>query len=237
MKRGFTMIEMIVVTLIVLFIMGTGITLLNGASRAQSNSTRRISDTESARLTFQLLARDLESAYAGPNSPGGMIKGRVGESDAYPAAGSPVPIVVTDPGPPSTDILHFYTKADTANITDEYVFVRYYVHSEFDKDGRLVEKSLCRQVLPFVPLEDTPPEHTDPTTLTAINGDPFPLFSGVQRLVVVYREWDASKKEFTPSSSDLLESTNIPACTHLKVTLFMDNQAMYTKVIPLPSTF
>jgi prepilin-type N-terminal cleavage/methylation domain-containing protein len=224
MQRGFTLIEMMVATVIVLIVMGTGITLLNGSTKAQSVSTKRIGASENTKLLFQLLARDLEGAYRGPNTPS-LVKGRLIEADAYPVAGD-FPIVVADAVTPATDILQLYTKSDASTVTDECVFVRYYRNH--------ADRTLCRKVIPVLPTEA--PEQTDPRETTETS-DADALFDGVRQIIFVYRQWDPVTKVFLPSFSDTVESTDIPACTHLKVTIIMENLETYSKVLPLPSTF
>ncbi len=224
-NAGFTLLEMLVVTLISLVVFITGFVLITGTSEARAKAISRLRATENARLFFQLLERDLAGAYKGPGDV--MTRGRLAAATAYPVS-APYPIVIEDKdaGGVSYDILQFYTRADTHTVTDEYVFVRYFVNR--------ADLTLCRQVLPYDPSLSAPPENVDPRPLlvTSIEVDPsvgaYTVFDEVTRLYVVHRLWNEQTKTLEPTGvSDQKETTGLSgepvpgACTHLLVTLIM----------------
>jgi len=246
---GFSIVELMVVTLISLIVFGLGLTIVNAITRARNQTTARVRASENARLFFQLLEKDLAASNPGPHD---MVRDRL---PAPPSAA--YPLTVSTPGQSTVleedlggvvvDILQFYTRSDTATVTDEYVFVRYFVNR--------ANNTLCRQVIPVADtnpanapeLMDDPLLHTNTIAPAALQ---FALFDEVKSLFVVHRVWDQTEKALKPTSIPEYQEVTRPVdqalitnATHLRVMLVLrytiDGGTTYlertfSKVLPAP---
>src|SRR2546423_443922 len=64
--RGFTILEIVIASSIALFVFAVGYLAISTTVRTSDEQTKRIRDTENARLFFNMLERDLATAFPGP---------------------------------------------------------------------------------------------------------------------------------------------------------------------------
>jgi type II secretory pathway pseudopilin PulG len=252
---GFTILELIIAASIALFVFGIGYLAIATTVRASNESAARIRDAENARLFFNLLERDLASAFPGPGN--NVVKAR--EVLTGPYTHAPSPMVMTEPvntAYPSSDLLQFYCRSEQPVTRDECVLARYYVNKK--------DHSLCRQAAIYdpnaQPLLD-PPDYVDPTTLTNSVDSNLALFDGVRTLAITYQHWDPTLKQYVretagsiPAGSDSLlvtltftdtykqqrmdpynpdKTTNTPAGERYNAFIYRT----YSKVFDIPASF
>jgi len=235
---GFSIVELMVATLIAMVVFGLGFTIINKITQARTQTAARVRASENARLFFQLLEKDLAAANPGPHN---MVKDRT-LVPGYPCAAPQATVLEEDlGGGVYADILQFYTRADAATVTDEYVFVRYFVNR--------ANNTICRHVI-AVPNSDESiaPELTEnplPYTNDAAIVQ-FALFDEVKSFYVVHRIWNETNKALTPTGlQDYQEAdpATIQNATHLRVMLVMRYsvdggttflERTFSKVLELP---
>ena len=219
-RLGFSLIEMLIAATIAILIFFVGFVTITGTIRARSESMSRVRATENARLFFQLLEKDLESGFPGPNQ---MIKGVTNVAAAS----------VTDPAtlelrefnnPIDSDQIQFYTRNDiSTNPTapespDRYVFIRYYVDQ--------AKHTLCREIREdstgIQKWELNPPN-------MGLTYD-FALFEDIRQLQIDFKYWDEAVKCMKPLAGDpslqwngvdFLEGGTPRIPTHILVTVVM----------------
>ena len=224
--RGFTLIEMMISIFIALIIFTIGFTAISSTIQARRESEARIRATENARVFFDLLQRDLANAY--PRGGTGVIvelPDMVQELANQPMTVNKKNITVTN------DRIEFFTHADHRGLTDQYVFVRYFVNSL---------GHLCRQTnqsdtadTAYIPFDQ--------------NNDGSALFDQAFAILVSPAQWQDATKTMAVTPAPPCSTTT----THLQVTLYMfgynganlatDNQGptkrVFMKTIPVPDIF
>jgi len=232
-RRGFTLIELLVVSAIAMVIFIVGFQLIAGTAAVSARGTARIRATESARVFFQMLERDITGAYPGPSS---MIRSMVPFSGVYPASNVPIGVREKDSDGVEHDILQFYTKNDSPTVTDEYLFVRYYINRYPDE----FDSTLNREVHFVTDPATEIPEITDPRGATELPNPQFALFDHADRLFVDYMLWNDTLKTMTKSATPENPST----WNHIRVTLRINaleaGKVVYqsfTKTFPIPDGF
>jgi prepilin-type N-terminal cleavage/methylation domain-containing protein len=222
--RGFTLIEMMIAIFIALIIFTIGFTAISSTIQARREAEARIHATENARLFFDMLQKDMATAYP-VDSTNVNLPTMVVETPGQPITVNKQNMTVTN------DRIEFFTHSDHRGLTDQYVFVRYFVNSL---------GHLCRQTnqaatpdLAFVPFTQT--------------DDASALFDQAFAILVSPGQWQESSKTMAVSPAPPCTTTT----THLQVTLYMfgyngatlatDNQAqtkrVFNKSIPVPDVF
>ena len=129
MKKGFTILELMITMVIVCMIFFVGFVLISGTSNLRSYSLARTQATVNARQLLEMINRDMSGAY----SAGGFNRTTL-----------VIPRAQLDG---MNDCLQFLTKNET-QMTNAFVLVRYYVNAS--------QGVLCRQVLQANSLNDLP---------------------------------------------------------------------------------
>ncbi len=221
-SRGFTLIEMMVAIFIGLIIFTVGFTAISSSIQARRESEARIHATENARLFFDMLQKDLASAYP-IDSVNVNLPNMVTETPGQPMTVNKVPIAVTN------DRIEFFMRADNRGLTDQYIFVRYYINNL---------GHLCRQTF------QSPTTAANPIDFS---NDDSALFDQAFAILVSPCQWQDTAKNMFVSASPPCS----PATTHLRVKLFLfgynganlavDNLAqtkrVFEKTIPVPDVF
>jgi prepilin-type N-terminal cleavage/methylation domain-containing protein len=218
-RAGFTLVEMLIAATIAILIFFVGFVMITGTVRARGETMSRIHATESARLFFQMLEKDLASAHPGGY---GMKMGTA------PVPGSnPYTLVLNETTATLTsDLIQFYTHNDLsvespgAEAPDRHVFVRYYVNH--------TDHTLCREV-----HEDSTQQvqmEADFPPATTILRDPRALFEDVRQVLIDFQYWDDRDKSMKPlpgnpklvyDGTQFLEGGTPRVPTHIVVTLVM----------------
>ena len=201
--QGFTLIELMVALFIALIIFTIGFMTISGAITARREAEARIRAAENARVFFQMLEKDLAGAYP---LPGSDITTLVSETPvSMTVNGKPVYIIVNGkqvPAPPVTnDRIEMLTRIDHRDVTDQYVFIRYFVNSL---------GHLCREVNPN-PTAAGAVTPFDPTD------DTFALFDQTYALLVSPAQWTDATKTMTvgPGYACNLNTTHIQATVYM----------------------
>jgi prepilin-type N-terminal cleavage/methylation domain-containing protein len=218
--RGFTLVEILIAVFIAAIIFTIGFTIIAGTIRARNDAAVRIRSTENARLFFQMLERDLASAYpynAGPHPIVAITdmfqtyKVKIGQ---YSSAKGSSDINI------DVEAIQFYTRSDQREVTDERVFVRYYINNH---------QQLCREVQHFIdpndPVQLTVLPLTDPALL---DSQDTALFERARGLSLSFHTWKADTKEYIPDLSTI--NLTAASASHLKVRLSMYDAAGSLKV-------
>jgi prepilin-type N-terminal cleavage/methylation domain-containing protein len=214
--RGFSLVEIMVATGIAAVIFMMGFMMITGTIRARGESMSRVRATESARLFFQLLEKDLSTGYGGPF---GMLKGF-----QTPPAVTPATLTMSESVPIASDMIQFYTRNDLSvesndpekESPDRNVFVRYYVNQ--------TEHTLCRTV-----LEDSTYSNALETVPFTTSGTPdlHALFSETRQMLIDYQYWDSAEKKMVPLTwnagiSAFIDSLANPLTpTHIQIRLIL----------------
>ena len=220
--RGFTLIEMMISIFIALIIFTIGFTAISSTIQARRESESRIRATENARFFFDLLQKDLANAYPLENVTLGV------NVDLPEIVQLSTGMTVTN------DRIEFFTHADHRDLTDQYVFVRYYVNS-FGQ--------LCRKASQGL----TPDAAFVPFTPALLTDDSSALFDQTYALLVSTGQWQESSKTMNLSSALPCP----PTTTHLQVQLFFlgyngtnpdksntpATKRVFMKTIPVPDIF
>ena len=238
-SSGFTIIEIVIASSIALFVFLVGYGAISSTVSASNISSARIRDTENARLFFNMLDRDLKSAYPGPTYMR-KISTPVSQS-GYTPPPSGQPILLQEST--GSDILQFYCRTDHAPAVGEpleqILFVQYgYNHTN---------KTLSRQAT-FCEASALPADCPDQKPalssliMTSIGSSDQAVFDNVERLNFTFQQWDPVNKVYlTPNN------LNFVADSVLVTLRFGDarnglphNNSVYrsyTKVFPIPSSF
>jgi type II secretory pathway component PulJ len=225
--RGFTVLEIVVASSIALFVFAVGYLALHTATRTSDETTKRIRDTENARMLFNMLERDLATAFPGP---GNLLKKRetLSQQSAYShnANSDPSPLVLTEtvnPSTPTSDVIQFYCRNDVPGVRDEIVLVRYYVNRK--------DHTLCRKAVVYDPLAPATPGHEFPDyedpkgTLTNADNSDQALFDNLRQMTVTFQQWRPELKHYAtgvqmiPPASDAPPDTYYPGSDSMLVTL------------------
>jgi prepilin-type N-terminal cleavage/methylation domain-containing protein len=234
--RGFSLVEVLVATAIASIIFTVGFVTITGTIAARNQATASVRAAESARQFFSLLENDLRAAHPRNIETYCLARGNI-----YPGLNSPNPLLVEDAQLPDREIIQFYTRADTQDVSDEYVFVRYYVnHYDDPTQPDEYQYTLCREVVSNPDLQDA----INPRTLTQQPNNPAALFEGVHSLQILFGQWDPSNKTYTwvksPAAPGMADA--------LKVTLELRDKfnfsqqkiwprRTFVKVLPIPESF
>lgn len=214
-RHGFTILELIIASSIAMVVFGVGYLAISTTVSASNESAARIQETENVRLFFNMLERDLASAFAGP---GNIQKVRQQVPTYNP---NPPPMVMTETinsVSPQSDIMQFYCRTENPSAgADDFGFVRYYLNR--------ADNSLCRQFT----LDSAGnnfagnlPDSFDPTLFTnASNNSTYALFDSVFKLTVTYQHWNPVTRQYDKEPLINPATTN---CDSLLITIiFTDN--------------
>ena len=259
--RGFTLIEIIIATSIALFVFGVGYQAIASTVSSNNITSARIRDTENARLFFDMLQRDLSTAYPGPTYMS-KIDGPLPQTGYTPSltGGNPIILNETASGGPTasvySDILQFYCRTDHPGaVTDPpepILFVRYGYNRS---DG---VRALCRLAVPYDPSTVPAPDQNtgidpvstvdlNPLSLTNNTSSDLALFDNVTNLRIIFQRWDAINRlyiregqpGFNFASADSLLVTltfGDVRNSHVGVTSTTNINRTYSKVIPIPAS-
>jgi hypothetical protein len=196
--------------------------------------------TENARLFFQMLERDL-----------------AGACDANGFTSATIFLPDTQPQNPYDNVVQFFTKADSATMTNQCVLVQYYISTTVT--GVMVQSALCRQVINPATTPLPSPSGpwvapSNPSCLFDMVYGPVPLTTnGVSqyRLQVIPQLWQPATQTFWTSGSSTPPSS--PPYTHLLVKLALQyndpntlaqnagsappSQNWFSKMIAIPPCF
>ena len=213
-SHGFTILELIIASSIAMVVFGVGYLAISTTVSASNESAARIHETENVRLFFNMLERDLTSAFAGPSN---IQKVRQQVPTYLP---NPSPMVMTETVnsvSPQSDILQFYCRTENPSAgADDFGFVRYYINR--------ADNTLCRQVK----YDSTGnnfagnfPDVFDPTLLTNVNNSDLALFDSIFKLTVTYQRWNPLTRQYDKEPAINPAVTN---CDSLLLTIiFTDN--------------
>jgi hypothetical protein len=220
-RGGFSLVEMMIASLIAMVIFVIGFVIITGTIRTKNESSARIRATENARMFFQLLERDLAGAFPLQAGVPPAVEGIYLKDQLYDEYDITVGTNVSTGNPIKIDnnnSLQFYTRIDGRGVTDGYSFVRYYINNQ---------QQLCRQVIPFGDPDEIPTFEPIEDVLPL---NDFAMFDRVRSMYVTFHKWDEVDKDYFPklSSRDTLPRTDskgvlqpVSAATHFKVQLFL----------------
>ena len=254
MRRGFTLIELLIAAAIALLIFAVGFSILLGATKARSEVQSRLSTTESARLFFQLLERDLTAALPSPSS-------------WTPPLHRKQDLIEDLETSETNAVVRMLTATEVASPTgQEAVCVRYYLWNS----GLVKPKAkvLFREVALGQPAPDiTGPGFKDHS---AMDNGAAALLPGADMLCAYYLRWYEEEKVYLcwrkragtwewqkPDGTFLNDGLGLNAATHLEIgvgfldpnTRFLDpsnpadqaviasRRKMFWKRIPIPAGF
>jgi Tfp pilus assembly protein PilW len=220
--RGFTLLELTIAAGIATFVFTVGYYAVSTIIAANREATSRVRDTENARLFYNLLERDLATAYTGPAND---VDGYQGPASPY--SSNPAPIVVNEDAKglaPPSDIIQFFCRSDDPKLSNGSLFVRYYVNS--------TDHTLCRTSVPYEDPASLPPAGQGllvtetPTTLTSSPASDWAMFDNVRSLKVLFKQWDAAYKRYLnpgdKNSANQIVTTD--TCNFFMVTVTFTDQ-------------
>jgi len=216
---GFTMVEVLVVTLIALVIFTVGFTAINTATSSQAISLANVRATENARLFMQSLAHDFQGTYPIQADPTGLTTGQAVAKKAdiaYGATGPYTPIT-TDPithqvlvgGITSNRTIQFFTRLDSSNTTDQLTAIRYYINNY---------GQLCRDLLHGIPSSYGGNVECD-IPYSNMTFQDHAMFEDVYSITVDYFQLNSQTKGGTDEGLQPVPVGSESIATHLKVTL------------------
>lgn len=232
-RAGFTVIEVLVASVIALIIFAIGFNSISTAQKIQSQTVKSLRLAENARLFFTMLERDLAGAY-----PAWTVTTKQN-------------LIEHDNPTPKNDFLQFFARTDSVNAAPEAIFLcRYYV-AEKDSSNKVINQ--LRRTVDGEYITTGAPHTVIATPPSAMLDDyAAAIFDEVHSLRFYFRKWDPNTKSFTPPLDDPndLQPTDVPNATHLLVRLFLKDDGrgnlkesgvvlprMFQKAIPLPGAF
>ena len=205
---GFTVLELLIAATIALLIFVIGLTLLNGASQARVEAQKRLGASDSARMVFEALERDIAGAYSG-YARSALVQEFKEKDPTKPADPEHDPVV---------QFLSMTTTTEQRGDTPaEYLSVRYHASA--------FSHVLYREVTANGAFTETTPT---PSTTYAVCSD-------VEKMILSFARWDETAKAYTdrnPTPPYLpLDSAH---ATHLLVQLqFLDPNEKVMEQDPL----
>lgn len=225
---GFTLVELLIAVFVALVVFVLGFTLLNGALQARSEAQRRIESSDTARLFFSLLERDLACALPGPwtvpldraallpATTGYSLP--AGQDLARDAGGQAYLLQLT-----TSNVDH----CDPAARPQAVSSARYYVLKEAGRESGTLYRELS--------LAQPPGAFPFTTALAGQAADA--LFANVRLFKAGYVRWDESARSFVAAAAG--------QATHLDVALILldpnekltqaQRERIFAKRIPLPA--
>lgn len=226
--RGFTLIEMMIAIFIGLIIFTIGFTAISSTIQARRESEAKVRATENARLFFDLLQKDLASAYP-IDSVNSNLPTMAVETPNQPIVVNNKPIAVTN------DRIEFFVRADHRGSTDQFIFVRYFINNL---------GHLCRQTFQSTTTAADALTLANPIDL---NNDDSALFDQAFSILVSPCQWQDTAKNMAVGTAPPCSTST----THLRVSLFLfgytgvnlavDNLAqtkrVFVKTLEVPDVF
>lgn len=232
-RPGFTVIEVLVASVIALIIFAIGFNSISTAQKIQSQSVKSLRLAENARLFFTMVERDLASAY-----PAWSVTRKQD-------------MVVIDSPTAKSDVLQFFARTDSIEAAPDAIYVIRYYAAEKDSDNKIINQ-LRRNIKGEYLLPASPVPGSIIPASADLDNYAAALFDEVHSVRFLFRKWDPNTKSFTPSLDDPidLDPTEVSNATHLLVRLFMKDDGrgnlkesgvvlprMFQKAIPLPGAF
>lgn len=220
--RGFTIVEMLIAAMIAILIFGIGFAIMNGAMMARAHAAGRIQSTESARIFFDRLRADLDSAIVGPWTAPTNKSNLVRTAGSATQLGPTLVLTTAKTDYAQAQIDAFEAKllalSFTVNIDADLAVgsMRYYCM----KDGSPEDTgTMHREISLLQPPGVVDPFHYRPVPVLEPESA---LFPGVSGFEATYWRWNPTTRvlEGPYTIADVAE---IPSCTHLEVVLtFLD---------------
>lgn len=223
--RGFTIVEMLIAAMIAILIFGIGFAIMNGAMMARAHAAGRIQSTESARIFFDRLRADLDSAIPSPWGPALKKDDLNKAAPSLSQIGPSITMTTAKADYPQAQISTFATKHSIAITSDIAVSsVRYFV---FKNDVADETGTLHREISFIQPPSSLHPFYYQ---LDPIADTQTALFPDVFRFEVTFMRWDEASKAIVDASLAPATATN------LEVTMiFLDpNKSLDPKKIMTP---